>query len=704
MKIRKIPTKKDADENGVATKQRPRAERKSAAWRIAHAVCRKLETGFIGALFTSYKCGDDMAASGKKTKGAAFAAAERISDSLNTGRAVYGMSAAAHKLLGVRLRVFGTFFASFGIYTVLYAFFQNFIASGGRQIYDIFAGIILTVAAFPLIFSDDMLISALTESSFGKALSAVGIDVDADAAKNIKPCGRLNVGFILGVAAGVLSYFASPYKIMLALLIVLLISVTAAKPEFGIVAVSFLIPFSASSVLLLLLAATGVSFIFKLVRGKRYCTFEALDASAFGMLLVILLGGTVSVSDTPYRDSILYAFLAVSYFLAANLLRRRVWLYRMRCALVYGTSFAAGIYILSSLGDAALGGVSEALGDIFGNSLLSSALSGDVGGLRMITVAVLPIALSLVLNYNGANGAHVRNTHALISFFVLLLSTTVGISPYIFVAAACLLLMFILVYTERTLIFIICAGLGTGIVFSLFPSFFERARNVLGVSLESFFSSRLSLWSDAFEKMSSNMFGGIGFGGGSFSTYFESAGGALSEYDHVYNTFLQLWIETGIVGILMFLVFLWLFVSAALTVISQIRTSGPYPYQRSGEAEIAGTGEPRFLQKKFQKRFQKRFQRRERRAALADTFRLSRKISICASVCGVLGLCLVGFFDYIWYDEKVFLMFWLTAGLAAAEIRSARRELRDAEFSYRNETERKNYYEIDIGPDFFDKK
>lgn len=641
---------------------RPTTRAKSAAERFSKWVYRSLESGIIGALFTSYKSGDENRTPGARKKDGVFSsAADMISDAMNSGRAVHALKSAAEKLLCIRLRVIGTFFAAFGIYTVLYAALVNFLADGSREIYDIFAGVLFTVISFPFIFSDDTLSGALRTSSFGKALAALGLNVEN--AKDTRPFGKLNIGFIAGVAAGILSYFSSPYKVVFLILLSAFIWIVASKPEIGVVAASFILPFVSTETLILILAATALSFTVKLVRGKRYATFETLDASVFGMLLVILLGGIVSISQTSYKDSILYAVLTVAYFLAANLLKSRAWLERMCAALVFGTAVASGIYTVCAAAGLAMSGASEAVGEIFGNSIASLALAGDLSGLRLMTVAVLPMALSMLIRPTFGSG---KNAYVWIAIAALMSPMIISPSAYAVISASLSVLLLLLICTRKSVFFVIGAGVCVGGMYVFFPPVFEKICTFFGTGIDRFFETRVSLWHSAGVSVPGNMFGGIGFGGSSFTSLFENSLRSAEVLPHVYNTYLQLWIETGIVGLIMFIVFIWLFVCASFTLISQIRRASIHPAQRS------------------------------RGGITASRLTHIRKISVAAPFCGVAGLLVSGLFDYIWYDERVFLMFWLTAGLAAAEIRATRREIRDIEFSYRSESVQKDAYEIDI--------
>ena len=46
-----------------------------------------------------------------------------------------------------------------------------------------------------------------------------------------------------------------------------------------------------------------------------------------------------------------------------------------------------------------------------------------------------------------------------------------------------------------------------------------------------------------------------------------------------------------------------------------------------------------------------------------------------APLCGILAVLVQSFTDYTWYNYRVYLMFWLVAGLSVAYIRSGQADL-----------------------------
>ena len=51
------------------------------------------------------------------------------------------------------------------------------------------------------------------------------------------------------------------------------------------------------------------------------------------------------------------------------------------------------------------------------------------------------------------------------------------------------------------------------------------------------------------------------------------------------------------------------------------------------------------------------------------------RLQTAAPLCGILAALVQGLTDYIWYNYRVYLMFWLMCGLSVAYVRCGRAEM-----------------------------
>jgi len=61
-------------------------------------------------------------------------------------------------------------------------------------------------------------------------------------------------------------------------------------------------------------------------------------------------------------------------------------------------------------------------------------------------------------------------------------------------------------------------------------------------------------------------------------------------------------------------------------------------------------------------------------AMLSDDYKRLTYLTV-GMICGIIAFLVMGFTDYVWYNYRVFLMFWIMCGVAVASARSVRAEL-----------------------------
>ncbi|MBE6562703.1 MAG: hypothetical protein E7660_03105 [Ruminococcaceae bacterium] len=653
--------------------------------RFARFIYRGLKNGVVGAVFTSYSDGRQKDAHGKKSSSFLSPLREAASAAFDEGRASDASKSFATRLLDIKLKVYGTFLMSFGIYTFLFGLVDNFLFGTERQVFGLLFGLILAVSALPLLFSDEAASSAVDNSAFGSALKSVSGLNDGRFDESEKTGrGRVSYGFIAGVIAGGIAYFVSPYKIVFVLLFIALLWITVSRPEFGMVALSFLLPFLTNSANLILISAVAVSFLVKLVRRKRFASFETLDASVFGVLLIILLGGIVASADGALGEAALYVLLISVYFLTVNLFKTKAWLDRATASAVMGLSASCLLYVAGFLGDMAFGGVSLALSEMLEGTLASQLIMGDKAVISAVSAVALPMAVSFFMR----PAFRVTRGYSAAAVLLLILPVIFDGSVYSALAAALSVLLLLLIYS-RNAIYIIFSGVITVPVASLlFPAAASRIAAALSEGFARFGRTRLELWDSISGALSDFLFGGVGFGKASFEAVRPMlSGNTPDSVAHSYNTYLQIWVETGVFGLVIFLVFAWLIVSSAFTAFLRIDRARKNPALRTRGIYI---NIPESLSQFASKDV------KSKGKLSVNEYCVSRRMGIAAPLCSVAGMLFYGIFDYIWYNEKVFLLFWIAAGLSAAYSTITRNEIDEIEASYTLGDDREHNFEADI--------
>ena len=652
--------------------------------RFARFIYRGLKCGVVGAVFTSYSDGRRSDASGRNGKSFLSPLREAASSAFDSGYSSDASKSFAEGLLDIKLKVYGTFLLSFGIYTFLFGLLDNFLFGVQREIFGLVFGVILAASAVPLLFSEEALSSAVDNSAFGSAFKSVsGISSERFEGREKPGRGRVSYGFIAGVIAGGVAYFVSPFKIVLFLLFLFLLWITVSRPEFGIVTLSFLLPFLTTEVCAVLVAAVGVSYVVKLIRKKRFASFETLDASVFGILLIILLGGIAASVKGALGESVLYVILILAYFLSVSLLRTKAWLDRATVAAVFGLSVSALLYAVGLVGDIAFGGVSSALSQMLDGTLAASLILGDKTVVSAVSVIAVPMAVSFFMR----PAFKVTRGYSSAAVLLLLLPVIFDGSVYSVLAVSLSVLLLLLIYSRKSIYIIFSAVITVPVAAFIFPAFTSRIASLIAEGLGGFGTTRSEIWKAVSEKLSDFLFGGIGFGKASFESVRPMLSGNGSGAEHAYNTYLQIWLETGVFGLVIFLIFAWLITSSAFTTFLRIDRARKNPALRTRGVSI---NIPESLAQ-----FASKENNRDARLSVNE-YCVSRRMGIAAPFCSVFGMLFYGAFDYIWYNEKVFLLFWIAAGLSAAYCAITRKEIDDIEASYTLGDDREHNFEADI--------
>ena len=318
------------------TRERSASQRRGAGYK-------KLKTSLLAAIFTSYRPYEKKfpAVRDGLTSGVIRSVSGSISSSLTTGV----LSHLASFFLSLRLKVYGTFLLTFGAYTALFGVIKNFVLSGDRLVFDILTGLILFLAALPLVSSKETLSSALLSSKVGVIVHHLtGIRYETMQTDAVR--GRVNHGFLFGVAAGVASYFTSPGTLIFWLSAIVLVWVVSSSPEFGVISTAFMIPFAGYRVIFFFAVVTLVSCALKVIRRKRYLTFETLDVAVLGIALMTLFCAVTSANADTALYSVRLSVLSLSYFAAANIMRSEKWLDRAATSFVFSISLCCFAVLL----------------------------------------------------------------------------------------------------------------------------------------------------------------------------------------------------------------------------------------------------------------------------------------------------------------------------------------------------------------------
>ncbi len=607
--------------------------------KLSDAIYNALINGIFGYLFTAYnkasKSFDDgyMTAYFRgttKSRGIARRIREYVSGGFESSFLLGKLRAGVTSLAYVSTKVYGRFFLSFGIYTLLVYFIKMLLPIfGGANEDHLVIGIMMCIVSAPLHFSKYNLANAVKN---GKITSAIFVDCfgyreeSFEREKDIKHKGT-GIAILLGLLAGLATFFVHPTVIILSLLSIVLAALILNTPEIGILISIFILPFLSvlghpTAYLITLVVATSISYFIKLIRGKRIFKLELLDVVVLVFGAMIFVSGAVSVGGSgSYASAILSCVIMLAYFLIKNLIRTEKWLRRCVLAIVSSGTVVAtyGVlqYILGFAVDDWLD--TSYFTDIYGRA---TSVFSNPNYLAAYLCAVFPFALSCMFNSKTAK----EKALYLLSSLMIVACVVFTWSRGAWIAVIICSVVFFMMHSRKTVRFIFAT-----IAALPFLSFLI-SDNVLGrfMSIGDLADSstlyRVYTWLGSLRLIKDHLWSGIGYGTQAFEELYPSYSYAgIEGAVHSHSLYLQIIISMGIGGILCFIFLVFLF------------TQKSFEYVKSPcDADTRGI--------------------------------------VTASFVAVLGLLVMGLFDYVWYNYTVFFAFWVAMAIGAAAVKIGNRE------------------------------
>ena len=609
--------------------------RKMINWLYSHMI-----NGFFGKIFTAYSAEERVFESGvvgrlcgNRNKSGTKATGVRLSMSRIFERSVILVTLGQlfSSLIHRKLKTYGAFFMSIGAYGIVAYLIREFVfAHSGGNSADLVLCVSLFLLSLPMMMSKETFASAAMKSRIMSALLFNGLGLPKDSfVKTEDLPNRYSLVTLLGMILGGLTYFISPVVYLAIAAIILAGSLILTYPEVGILALFALVPLSAllpysSEILFAVLLVTTGSYIVKLIRGKRGFHLRLMDFAVLLFMLVQLLGGLVSTGGVrSLRASVFYCVLMMGYFLVVNLIRTGEWVKRCTVTtLLCGSASAlfGVVQIFTGTSDASWLDV-EAFSNI---ETRITATFDNPNVYAAYLLLVIPFALAFFVRKE--EGAPKFRYGLCLLLLVVCMVETWSRGAWLGILIS--IVLFFLIYTRRSLPFVLAGGVLLPLSsFVLSDNVIERFVSI-GSASDSSSLYRIAAWRGVGRMLKENWFAGIGFGEAAFSAVYPTFSYAgIESICHTHNLYLQIISETGIVGIILF----------ALVVILFIQNCFESIYRRRNAAASA---------------------------------------LVIAGMTAVIAILIMGLTDYVWYNARVFLMFWLVMGITNAGIRIGEEELK----------------------------
>ncbi len=528
------------------------------------------------------------------------------------------------------LNYYGSFGLFFGLYVIVVYFVRMIIPDIETAGVDyLIIGIALIIVSLPLLFSKVSLSNAILKSSIGKLIvqGCFGIS-DETLAKNIKPRrGKGNLMLFFGLVAGILAFFIHPMKILIAIFMAVVLVFIASSPEIGVLLTVTMVPFlsfmsNPTICLCACVLTTSFFYAIKLIRGKRVFKFELVDGVIFLFGLIIFFASIFSAGGIGSRNSALVSCtLMLGYFLLVNLMRTEAWIKRCVVALVGSATIVASIGIFEYFfGESSSNWLDISL--FSGIRVRIVSLFDNPNVLATFLVLIFPFSLVYLVLSKNRNEKFI----SLFACILLILATVFTWSRGAWIAMAVCTVIFFTLYSKKTLRMFGVLLLAMPVLPMLLPdNVIDRILSIFNLS-DSSISYRIYTWIGSMRAIKDYWVGGIGYGTEAFQKiypYYAYSGIEAAEHSH--SLFLQVMLGLGVGGILTLVVLLFLY---------------------------------------FQKCFEY-IQKPENNES---------KFYTAAAVISIIGALIMGIFDYIWFNYRVFFIFWIIIAIGCAFVRVGNNE------------------------------
>ena len=613
--------------------------------KLSFAIYKALIGGLFGFIFSAYY--DELTAfenglfchnlrTGSKFRKLLRRIRGYFAASIESSYIVRKIKRGITRIIELPTKSYGRFLLSFGIYTLLFYFMKLLLPAIGTANEDcLYFGIIISVISIPLLASDKTLVQVAYESKITKFIfsDVFGyreelFETHADS-KSHNFSGQ---AMFLGLLAGVLTFFIRPEIILGIIGICAMCAFIFTTPEVGILISLVFLPFFAllqypTVLLAFIILATLSSYLVKVIRGKRIIHMQIIDLAVVFFMVMLYFSGRITVGgNDSYFSALVACCLLIGYFLIVNLIRTEKWLARCVYCIVFSGTLTAVIGIIQyALGFAVNDWLDTSMfADIYGRA---TATFDNPNYLAAYLAIVFPFALYL---FNKASAVKTKLLTGFSCVSVVLCAVFTW-SRAAWLAMIISLVVYLTFITRKSFKYILGVVALTPL-FSLFvPNSVINRFLSIGNIADSSTLYRLYTWNGCINMIADYFWGGIGYGQAAFEQIYPLyAFAGIETAVHSHNLYLQIVISMGIGGLICFAAVMFFFAQNSLSYIKS-------PFNRN------------------------------------------TSLVTSASLIGVMAMLIMGMFDFVWYNNAVYFMFWSVLAIGVASTRIGKREsLRDA--------------------------
>ncbi len=525
--------------------------------------------------------------------------------------------------LGAKAKLHGIFLIVYGLSSSCVGFVEKYAFRYTDESSSLITqGIILIALSLPLLFAKSSIYELLVS---GKISSAVirFLDIKCESVKNDTTVDNTAIPVILALLCGFGSFVFEPIYFLLLFIALAVVCIIFHRPELGVLLTVTLLPFTPTMVICAEIILVWFAFLLKVARGKRSLKLSVLDFVVLLFSLFMLFGGVFSVTPSKsIMSSCVFICFISFYFIIVNLVRTTELSYKLLSCSLFSCTICSlyGIYQnFFSAPDTTW--TDEDMFSEIETRVVSTFENPNVFGEYLIML--IPVALALLITskrlFNKAS--------YFACFGVSLLALVYTWSRGAWLGCIASMIIFMVIISKRAISFYLLGIFALPVAIPMLPNSILDRFSSIGNMTDSSTSYRVFIWEASVKMIKDFLFTGIGIGTSAFQTvYSEYALAGIETAPHSHNLYLQVLVETGIFGFLTFVSVVLLFLTKVFS----------------------------FLKKNNS---------------------LNKKIIIGSLTCGIIAFLVQGFTDYVWYNYRVFGMFWIIVAMCVALVNSYSNEI-----------------------------
>ncbi len=561
-------------------------------------------------------------------------------------------------LSALKLNVYGVFFVFYGLFRIV-VYYLSILLNGFSQSdqYTLICSLIIMLCSTPLLFSSQSAAQAISNSRVMRNIIVDFLCIPEEKLKVKKQYGGTVYVFtsaVLAMALGFATYFIHPLYVPAIIGVLILLFVIFSNPESGIILTLAATPFlqyfdHSKEFLLVMIITVGISYLCKILQKRRTLSLSPEISMIILFCGFIFVGGLFSAGGyETFRESVSAIIIILGGFLLTyNLISSK----KMLSVSVKTLTVSFMIIALIGIWDSFYNGISDRITDtVVGQNIVSItqpdmlfiADRGVVFG--MFTILILPLILAYLTKCKTVQSA----CAAVVLVIITAISAWMCSHYEIIITLIVEFLIFWLLYSHKSLSFMLASSVPIGIMVILYPYaikywYWPDISSVLMEYMPANVADNgmhNEVAKSVISMLTDGNLMGIGVGEHAFKSVYPIYSTTVSaSADHPMSMWLQILCWSGVFGAVSFVIFVGFMVKRSL-------------------------------------------------GYLIDPYKKDLRGAVLALFCGLMGLLIFGLVYSVWTDMRILYLFWVCTGLLMSYIRLGRdsAEQRKARFSDKNDS------------------